>query len=315
MKKLSKGCVFFNFGTKCINNLLVAVYSLRLHYSGEVTVLLDNAPYREKLERDLAPLNLNFKTFHLGDNTYSSLRTLVFDQSPYATTLAFDSDLLFQASPEPLFAPTEQHGLLVTRFYPNPYGAYGRPEKQEFGSRLRRIESINHLFTPEEIEKARKRLLLDRIDVNVGVMGLSQPKGLPFFEEYSRLIEKGRGIELIDESLANLLIARYPHYLAEEEWNCPADNIFRKTALSEAKIIHYFADGYEPFGKRLGRNRATEAGQIWFKTFKEMHQTLPVAYWQKFDTLPHSGVGRVKYFAKRFSGKVARRLSSFKKAS
>ena len=41
-----RGCVFFNFGTKCLSMLLVALFTLRQHYDGAITVFLSDVPDR-----------------------------------------------------------------------------------------------------------------------------------------------------------------------------------------------------------------------------------------------------------------------------
>jgi hypothetical protein len=67
---------------------------------------------------------------------------------------------------------------------------------------------------------------------------------------------------LLDEMLVVALIGDYPHFLADEIWNCPADECFRRTNLADAVIIHYFADGHHLFGnQRMGRNPGTWAGK------------------------------------------------------
>ena len=50
-------------------------------------------------------------------------------------------------------------------------------------------------------------------------------------------MDKGRTIPLVDESLTNMLIAEFQHHLADESWNFPADEMFRRTRLSDAKIV------------------------------------------------------------------------------
>jgi hypothetical protein len=93
-------------------------------------------------------------------------------------------------------------------------------------------------------------------------------------------MDLGRSIPLVDETLTNLLIADFEHHLADESWNCPADEMFRRTPLREARIVHYFADGVVlDDSRRLGRNRETEAGRAWFDAFDEMRAELPIEQW------------------------------------
>lgn len=52
----------------------------------------------------------------------------VFFTGPYRSTLAFDSDLIFLGGIDPLWPALEDRGVLVTRFYPAPYGIHGTLE-------------------------------------------------------------------------------------------------------------------------------------------------------------------------------------------
>ena len=281
-----RGCVFFNFGTKCLNMLLVALFTLRRHYDGAITVFMSEVPDEAGLRHALSSLDLDFRPFSQEDYIHSSLRTMIIERSPYRATLTLDSDLLFCESPEPLWQPLEDAGILVTRFFPNPYGIGGEPGRPGFAYRLGHFQAVAHLVTPEQFERAAGRLLNDSIDINAGVMGSTKPRGDAFLAELSRGIERGRTILLVDESLTNVLIPGFRHNLADESWNCPADEMFRRTHLSDARIAHYFADGQVVDGRRLGRNRATEAGKLWFEAFDEIQEQLPVDRWTGFENLP-----------------------------
>ena len=281
-----RGCLFFNFGTKCLNMLLVALFTLRRHYDGAVTVLLTDVPDEESFRASLSSLDIDFRSFSRVGYHRSSLRTKIVDLSPYRTTLTLDSDLLFLGSPEPLWQPLEDSGVLVTRFHPNPYGIGGYAEQPGFAYRLGHFNDVAHLVSPNEFKRATVRLLKEGIDINVGVMGFARPQADMFLSELSESMGADPAINLIDESLTNILIPKYPHYLADEKWNCPADEMFRKTPLSDAKIIHYFADGCVVGGRRFGRNRETEAGKLWFKAFEEMREQLSVQQWTGFESLP-----------------------------
>ncbi len=281
-----RGCVFFNFGTKCLNMLFVALFTLRRHYDGAVTVLLTGVPDEEDFRASLSSLDIDFRSFSRAGYHKCSLRAKIEDLSPYRTTLIFDSDLLFLDSPEPLWQPTEDSGILVTRFHPNPYGIGGSAEQPGFAYRLGHFNEVSHLVNPEDFKRATTRLLEEGIDINVGVMGFTRPQANNFLVEFSESMKADPAINLIDESLTNVLITKYSHYLADEKWNCPADEMFRKTPLSDAKIVHYFGDGCVVDGRRLGRNHETEAGKLWFKTFDEMREQLPIQQWTEFEILP-----------------------------
>jgi hypothetical protein len=78
-------------------------------------------------------------------------------------------------------------------------------------------------------------------------------------------------------------LARHRHFLADERWNCPADEFCRRTNLSDACVIHYFADGIRVHGIRLGRNPATWAGKKWYDTYRDAARKLDLKQWQAAD--------------------------------
>ena len=278
-----RGCVFYNFGDAYALRLLVAVCSLREHYEGPVAVFL---------VRDETGLGLREPLTALGcDVVFEELitkpgdRHRLFRKSPYATTLAFDSDLVFRAPVDELWEPLEREGLLVTRFFAPPYGVDGTPERPGWGNRVGYLESVRALVDTETWEAALHRMLHDRIDVNVGVMGLSRPRGDAFLDDYDDHMERARSVDILlpDEMLTVALLPKHHHILVDEAWNCPADEFFRRTNLADARVIHYFADGQEVHGIRLGRNAATWAGRKWHEAYLAVAQRLDLNRWERAD--------------------------------
>jgi hypothetical protein len=221
------------------------------------------------------------------DLSRSFSRHELFLVSPYETTLVFDSDLLFQGPIEELFVRSEREGVLVTRFHPAPYGVDGTPPKPGFGSRTQLLDNIRPLLDAPTFERAVGRLLNERVDVNVGVMGIARPRGDDFLREWADLMERGRGeaIPLLDEMLVVALITRHQHFLANEDWNCPADLYFRRTDPRAASVIHFFADGQRIGHNRLGRSRGTYAGRQWYAAYSELARQLDLSPWRKADPL------------------------------
>ena len=88
--------------------------------TGPVTVFLLDEPHTAALKRDLEKLGASVVvTDRLSK---SGDRHLVFRESPYETTLLFDSDIVFRAPIDDLWEPLEREGALVTRFFPPPAG-------------------------------------------------------------------------------------------------------------------------------------------------------------------------------------------------
>jgi hypothetical protein len=209
----------------------------------------------------------------------------MFLESPYKTTLSFDSDIIFQGPIDDLWEPLEDRGVLVTRMYALPYGIDGSEDNPSAYCRVNKLGNIRDFVDPVVFVRAYRRLTREGIDINIGVIGISRPKGDAFLLDWADRIEMGRSrsIPILDEMLAAALIGEYRHILADEKWNCPADEAFRQTNLSDAVAIHYFADGYYLGAQRLGRNAATLAGRKWYKTYFEAAEAIDLSLWRQLD--------------------------------
>jgi len=280
-----RGCVFFNFGDAYALRLLVSIFSLRQVYSGPITTILarDDAGAYLKGQLD----QLGSEVVFVDQISKSWDRHNLFYKSPYRTTLNFDSDLIFQKPIDELWEPLEREGVLVTRFYPAPYGVDGTAGKPGWANRMQHLEDVSELVDPETYTAAVRRMLDERIDINIGVMGIARPLGDAFLADWAERMERGRvkRIQLMDEMLAVALSAQHRHFLAEEKWNCPADEFFRRTNLADAHVIHYFADGNQVHGILLGRNPRSWAGKKWYKTYQQAARYIDLRRWVRSDPI------------------------------
>ena len=309
MPASERGCVFFNFGDAYALRLLVSVFSLRRVYAGPVTVLLAHDAAGEALRAQLEGLDCD--VVFVDRVSRSSDRHRFFHESPYEATLVFDSDLIFLAPIDELWSPLERDGLLVTRFHPNPYGVDGSPGAPGWGDRAGQLDQIRGLVDPEAFRTTTRRLLEERIDVNVGVMGVARPRGDAFLADWSARMERGNGagIQLLDELLVVALLGQYRHALVDEAWNCPADEFFRRTNLADARVIHYFADGARVRGLRLGRNRSTWAGQRWYEVYEQAALELDLRRWRHLDPTFQRPPSRLVAAGTRAARSAARRAT------
>lgn len=275
----TRGCVFFNFGAAYALRLLVAIFSLRRHYKGPIAVFLRKEPAGLALRDDLAALGV--ETLFLPHLSKSLDRHRIFLDSPFDTTMSFDSDMIFRSPIDGLWEPLEKHGVLLTRFYAPPYGVDGTAEKPGFANRMDYLEGMRELIGEELYATAARRMLKDRIDINIGVMGISRTAGAAFLADYTDLLERGRERRpvLFDEMATVALAGKHPHALIPEAWNCPADEFFRRTNLADAHIIHYFAEGNQVHGIPLGRNPQNWAGKKWFGMFRLAAAELDLRRW------------------------------------
>ncbi|MFT7529860.1 MAG: hypothetical protein ACI9FD_000863 [Gammaproteobacteria bacterium] len=305
--RINHGCVFFNYGSACVLRLLVAIYTLRKYYDGPVSVLLVEDDNSDRLARELELLHC--QVIYIDQLSKSWHRHKLIEASPYQTSLLFDSDLIFQSPIDDLWSLTKSNGLLLTRFYAPPWGIDGSEIRPCGLSRVGLLKGVRELVAADTFSNALNRMLVDRIDINIGVMGVERDLSGSFLNDLSNAMEKSISgkITLLDEMLVVALSAKHSHYLADEAWNCPADEFFRRTNLADAHIIHYFADNERVGGARLGRNPATWAGKKWYINYKSAANDLNLRYWQKRDpmfigamarTLAH-GLPNARSIAKR----------------
>jgi len=308
-RRAQRGCVYFNYGAAYALRLLVSIYSLRNHYDGPVTVFVARDAYSDKLAPAIESLRADI--ISVDDLTKSFDRHRLFLASPYETTLALDSDLIFLAPIDELWEPLERDGVLVTRFHAPAYGIEGTPSRPGWGHRAKFLENVRGLLSDEAYRDAVTRQLHDGIDVNVGLMGIARPRGDAFLADWAEHMERGRsqGILMLDEMLAFALIGQHPHYLADEKWNCPADEFFRRTNLADAHVIHYFADGRRALGIRLGRSPDTWAGKKWYELYREAAGELDLRYWRSTDPTFAGPIERILMNGAVFA--VCRRLRRF----
>ncbi len=284
VKQEGRGIVIFHFGYAYALRLLVCLYTLRKHYAGAVTVFLRD----DKAGRELRPIieSLGIRVEIKQGFSQSFDRHRVFLESPYASTISIDSDTVFQGPIDELWEPLEQAGALLTRFRAHPYGVEGTPERRGWGDRVALLDGVKSLLAPQDYNAAFERLVLQGIDVNIGLMGFSRPTGDEFLLDWADHMERGRDLKasIMDEMLINGLHGRHRCNLVDDKWNCPASEFYRLTSVTDARMIHYFADGSRIFGARMARSTSSLAGRIWLKAYAEADQHLDLKRWRKHDS-------------------------------
>jgi hypothetical protein len=83
--------------------------------------------------------------------------------------------IFFQGPIDALWEPLEREGVLVTRFFPPPYGIDRKPGEHGRISRMELLDGLKGLLDAEILARAVHRLVYERIDINVGVLGVPGP--------------------------------------------------------------------------------------------------------------------------------------------
>ena len=283
VRQEGRGIVIFHFGYAYALRLLVCLYTLRKHYAGAVTVFLRD----DKAGRELHPIieSLGIKVERKQGFSRSFDRHRVFLESPYASTISIDSDTIFQGPIDELWEPLERAGALLTRFRAYPCGIEGTPERRGWGDRVGALDGVKSLLAPQDYSAAFERLVVQGIDVNIGLMGFSRPTGDAFLLDWADHMERGRDLKafIMDEILVSALHGRHRCELVDDRWNCPANEFHRLTNITDARMIHYFSDGGRMFGAKVGRNASSLAGRTWLKAYAEANQHLDLRRWRKYD--------------------------------
>lgn len=233
---MSAGLVFFNFGGACAARLFVALHSLRQYYDGPVTVFLaQQDAYCRIVEADVRHFaDVCWFDIHTPARRHIKcvLKPTLFELSPYEHTLMVDADVLFQASPEPLFSDVEKYGLVVTKF----------STWHTDGHRMRhRIQRFKPHLTDDEWRIAAsedpKRGKIPAI--NIGVVGMSKSHAsfASTRQRWEQLTMAAANTHMADEHALQVLFPLVSSVAVESMWN--ESCVFPARDFDDAKIIHY----------------------------------------------------------------------------
>lgn len=225
---MTRGCMFFNFGSKCVARLLTAIYTLRNVYNGPIVLALaKNDEANIKLAEEVKIFNVDILWFDFEHkvkrNIKSILKPHLFTISPYDTTLMFDGDLIFTKPIDDLFTWTEEKGFLVTHF--SQWYSNG-------SSMSKRIKRLSKVFNQTQMDAALNK----HPAVNIGVLGYNKQKGGKLLRKWTQVTKDVAGIFIADEIAMQGVYFWYDHYMANGFYNysCHFGKDFEK-----AYIIHY----------------------------------------------------------------------------
>jgi len=217
------GVIYYNIGRKCRARLLVSLSSLRQHYSGPVTVLLEGPQdrwFRDAIRR----LGAADRDINASGERALVRKAQLWKYSPYDASLFLDADTIVLADPSALFGEIERHGFVVYHF------AGWQTTGNKIGKRIRAWGAV---LPPDRIDAA----LAFGPAVNTGVFGFRRDAEiLPAWEILTR-----RGWahnctrRLVDELACQCLLPRYPHKIVGPEWGASV----RFGDLGTAKILHF----------------------------------------------------------------------------
>jgi len=265
---MSQGCIFFNFGNKCMARLFVAIHTLRKVYNGPVTIMLsENDEFNKEVYSIFEnKYNCNIQWFDLDRtvkrNLKSVLKPMFFENSPYDTSIMFDGDLVFAKPFDELWDWTEDKGWTVTHFM--GWMSNGKSMSKR----------INNVLSDVFNEKQMAAATDNHPAINVGVLGYNKDKGRKLLRKWKQVTQQVAGKFIADEIAMQGVYFWYDHYVADERFNysCHYGKI-----LKEAKIIHYHGN------KHTGLHR--ESSRLWWACVKEIMDKgdIDIIKWLKAD--------------------------------
>lgn len=247
---MNSGCLYFNHGERCLVRLLVSLHSLRKHYSGPVAIAAEGNP-PDWFRSIVAELKAEIIEASASGEYGLVKKSRIWRITPFEHTLFLDADTLIRAPVDELLQKVQEFGCVQTRF--NDWHT-------NRGRMRRRIEpwrKVDGSLVEAAIAYGKA--------INTGVQGWS--RNHPILPAYQDLTErglkvKGIGRKVLDEIAMQLLLPKYPHYLAGSEWNCGCAH----GDGSKAKIIHYHGHKH----CREGAN-----GDLWKAEFWELVKRFP----------------------------------------
>jgi hypothetical protein len=219
----SKGVIYYNRGELNLVRLVVSLMTLRRHYSGNVTVFLEEK-HREWLPgrlRDSFGVNVVYRPDIRIETGTLVHKIKVSQDTPYDLSVWIDSDTVIVGGFGEIFEMARDCDLVVT-----PYVDY----KSDSKDIRRRMESFRKRC-PEYVATA----LSYGPQINTGVYAWKKDSAI--FQEWLELATWGdhRTI-LADEVSCQILLPRYNIRVAPNKFNVIANHMERS---EDDRIIHY----------------------------------------------------------------------------
>lgn len=257
----SRGVIYFNQNTKCVQRLSVSIFSLRKHYDGEVTVLL-RGPQTPAFLKVLKELNCS--TLEIPDSNDATLaaKASLWRYTPYDLTMFIDADTIVVGPIDEYFDKIKEYTFCTGGF---------AEWRSTGGIMSKRIKAFSPLV-PDYVEDA----LAYGKATNTGIFGFTRDAAI--LEEWESLARAASSLcKIPDEIACQMLLPRYKHWLAPVKWGVSV-NMSNPEHYADMRIVHYH-----------GRKHVSdwELCAIWKQHFWEMVHEYP----QHAEFLQHHRLG------------------------
>jgi hypothetical protein len=277
---MNRCIAFYNFGNKCILELLVATYTLRKHYRGKIVWMLANndewnnrvAIQSQALDVDIMWVDLNL----IKRNAKSAVKPFLFNKlftKGYDSVLMCDGDLLFLKPIDELWEKLEDKGALLTQFCDwNTGGPIMRG----------RISQMKGLIPDTEL----KSIINGKLPaVNIGVMGFTKERGLEQLKRWDGLTEKLAGKHIADEVAAHALLLGNVA-IVPSAFNASA-KIGYMGEIENNHVVHYHGSAQGGGEADLRYENRRRSSRLWFAHLYDFYKSglVPEAnMWEQYAT-------------------------------
>jgi hypothetical protein len=219
---VTKGVIYFNKGMGCVVCLIVSAFTLRRHYNGPLTFMLEGSHPDCLVEGLKHCFNADIVVVPEKNEAVLVRKTEVSSMSPYDVSVFLDSDTVVVGKLDELFDDAEKHDLVV------PHFAGWITKGRKINKRIRRYTSI----VPDYIEPAVKYGKA----INTGVYAYR--KNSPIFKEWIDLSRKGAstGMFIPDEIACQILLPRYDCLVVDQKFNVSCR---LGTDVQDKRVIHF----------------------------------------------------------------------------
>ena len=219
----TKGILLFNKGEKCIVRAIVALYSIRQQWDGDITFFLEE-PYPHEFDEVCKYFNVNVVHCNPNNNVKVLVRkTELFVNSPYDRTLWIDSDTIVVGKIDEMFDYLDDCDIAIPHF---------AGWMSNGGTISKRIKKYKGIAEDRYLDEA----LNPHPAINTGIVAYR--KNLPFMKDWIKLAQKGDGKMFIPDEVAFQVL--YPSYqgikIVPQKFNV---SVRFGENIEDKRIIHY----------------------------------------------------------------------------
>jgi len=244
---MDKAVIYYNKGTKCIQRLLVSIFSLRKHYKGRIILALEGE-HPEWFLQIIDKFKVEINRIREEDVRALVRKAHLWQERFTKYNMFIDADTLILKPIDKFFDHIAEHGFTTTSF------ADWRADKQSIAKRILQFG----ITTEQDVGPAIQG---DYPAVNTGVFGWQSGRDIDFLLDWAKLSLTGTETFIPDEMACQILQTKHKISILDHSWNYSA----KHSKDGDPHIIHYH-----------GRKHVHDFPlcKLWKQTFWELYYKL-----------------------------------------